>query len=194
MPEGCTTPATDRAPDAGGGARKATPVGGKPAAGIVRMADIRIVDTLEGLRGVDTLEGRIGPIISGERGSAHYITMPAGMYCAPHTHPTESIIFTVEGGWVLCSEGRRHVMRAGSTYFMPAHVETGYEVPFQAPATLLIVKSEGTMDADEFLRYLEGLRERLLERHRAGEPFLLEELPAGHEARVYAESLGWTPA
>jgi len=194
MREGRTTPATDRGPDAEDRAHEATPAAGKPAAGIFHMADIRIVDTLEGLRGVDTLEGRIGPVVSGERGSAHYITMPAGMYCAPHTHPSESIIFTIDGDWVLCSEGRRHVMRTGSTYFMPAHVETGYEVPFPAPATLFIAKFEGAMDADEFLRYLEGLRERLLARHREGEPFLLEELPADHGARVYAESLGWTPA
>lgn len=159
-----------------------------------RLASIRIVDSLDGLPGIDTLEGRIGPIMSGERGAAHYITMPPGMYCAPHTHPTESIIYTARGEWVLCSEGQRHHMVQGSTYFMPADVETGYEVPFPGPATLLITKSEGPLDADAFMDYLRGVRDELDERHRGGEPFLLNDLPETHPARLFAASLGWAPA
>ncbi|MDZ4655097.1 MAG: AraC family ligand binding domain-containing protein [Coriobacteriia bacterium] len=160
----------------------------------IHMSQVDIVDSIDGLPGVDTLEGRIGPIMSGNLGSAHYITMPPGMYCTPHTHSTESIIFTPRGQWVLCSEGQRHHMREGSIYFMPPDIETGYEVPFDAPATLLIMKFEGPMDADGFLDYLDGLRGRLEDQHDSGEPFQLSELPENHDARTFAASLGRQPA
>ncbi|MDP2181758.1 MAG: AraC family ligand binding domain-containing protein [Actinomycetota bacterium] len=155
-----------------------------------RMAQVDIVDSIGGLPGVDTLEGRIGPIMSGNLGSAHYISMQPDLYCPAHVHSTESIIFTVRGQWVLCSEGQRHHMRQGSIFFMPPDIETGYEVPFDERAVLLIMKFEGSMDADEFLEYLEGLRSRLEERHDNGEPFLLSELPEEHDARRFAASLG----
>lgn len=160
----------------------------------VRMAQIDIVDSIDPLPGIDTLEGRIGPIMSGNLGSAHYITMPPGMYCTPHTHASESIIYTARGQWVLYSEGLRHHMREGAIHFMPPDIETGYEVPFDKPATLLIVKFEGPTDPDGFLSYLEGLSARLEEQHEVGEPFLLTELADNHEARRFAEALGWEPA
>ena len=156
---------------------------------IVRMAQLSILDSIDNLPGVDTLEGRIGPIISGNKGSAHYIAMPAGMYCSCHTHPTESIILTLKGQWVLCSEGERHLMKEGSLFFMPPDVETGYEVPFDEPAVLFIIKFEGPKDPNEFLGYLEGLQQRLIEHHENGEAFLLSELAEDHPARVFAGKL-----
>lgn len=61
---------------------------------LVKMAQLAILDAIEQAPGVDTLEGKIGPLLNGSKGSAHYITMPPNMYCSPHTHPTESIIYT----------------------------------------------------------------------------------------------------
>ena len=156
---------------------------------IVRMAQLSLLDSVDDLPGVNTLEGRIGPIISGNKGSAHYITMPPGMYCSCHTHPTESIILTLKGRWVLCSEGHRHLMSEGSVFFMPPNVETGYEVPFDEPAVLYIVKFEGAKDPEEFLDYLQCLQQRLEEQHFNGEPFLLSELPEDHPARVFGKNL-----
>jgi len=156
---------------------------------IFRMAQLSIVDSLDSLPGVDTLEGRIGPVLNGFKGSVHYITMPPGMYCSPHTHPTESIIFTARGQWILCSEGQRHHMKEGSLFFMPPDVETGYEVPFDEPAVLLIIKFEGPKDPGEFLDYLKGLKRRLDEQHDGGEAFLLAELPENHPVREFARQL-----
>ena len=153
------------------------------------MAQLSILDSVDDLPGVDTLEGRIGPIISGNKGAAHYISMPAGMYCSCHTHPTESIILTLKGQWVLCSEGERHHMREGSLFFMPPDVETGYEVPFDEPAVLFITKFEGPKDPAEFMGHLEGLQQRLIEHHEKGEPFLLSELSEDHPSRVFAANL-----
>jgi quercetin dioxygenase-like cupin family protein len=156
---------------------------------IKKMAQLFYVDSIYDAAGVETLEGKIGPIISGNKGSAHYITMPAGMYLAAHFHSTESIIFTSKGDWVLCSEGERRHMKEGSLFFMPPDVETGYEVPFDMPATILIIKFEGKNNPDEFLEYLEGLKDRLIKRHAEGESFLLSELEAEHPARKFQESL-----
>ncbi|MEZ5336597.1 MAG: hypothetical protein R2741_15945 [Methanolobus sp.] len=51
------------------------------------------------MTGVDTLEGVIGPLMSGNKGSAHFIKMHADLYCDA-LHPTESIIYTSKGQWV----------------------------------------------------------------------------------------------
>ena len=156
---------------------------------IKKMAQIDFVESIFDVPGVDTLEGRIGPILSGNKGSAHYITMPPGMFLSAHTHATESIIYTARGEWVLCSEGQRHHMKEGSLYFMPPDIETGYEVPFEKPATIHIIKFEGANDPVNFLNYLEGLRDRLVNQHSGGEPFLLSELNKDHPARVFAQTL-----
>lgn len=156
---------------------------------IKKLAQIDIVDLIYDAPGVDTLEGKIGPILSGNKGSAHYITMPPGMFLSAHTHPTESIIYTTSGQWVLCSEGQRHHMKEGSLYFMPPDVETGYEVPFDVPATILIIKFEGPKNPVEFTEYLEGMKNRLIKNHQEGEAFLLSELSEDHPARKYKDSL-----
>lgn len=154
-----------------------------------KMAQIPLLDSIYDAPGVETLEGRIGPLLSGFKGAAHYITMPPNMYCSPHKHPTESIIYTPKGRWVLCSEGQRHLMNEGSLFFMPPNVETGYEVPFNEPATILIVKFEGPNVPDAFLSYLENLKQKLEKRKNAGEPFHLSDLPLTHPARVFAKKL-----
>lgn len=156
---------------------------------IKKLAQIDIVDSIFEVPGVDTLEGKIGPILSGNKGAAHYITMPAGMFLSAHTHPTESIIYTAKGEWVLYSEGERHYMKEGSLYFMPPDVETGYEVPFDKPATILIVKFEGPNDPVKFKEYLEGMKKGLEDKHNEGEPFMISELDENHPARKYKDSL-----
>ena len=77
-------------------------------------------------------------------------------------------------------------MKEGSLFFMPPNVETGYEVPFDKPATLLIIKFEGPANPEEFLTYLEGLKKRLLLRKNQGEIYNISQLPTNHPARVFA--------
>jgi pimeloyl-ACP methyl ester carboxylesterase/quercetin dioxygenase-like cupin family protein len=137
--------------------------------------------------GVETLEGRIGPLLLAEKCQAHFIDMPAGMFLAEHPHSTESIIYTVRGKWVLCSSGRRHVMKPGSLYRFGANTPTGYEVPFDEPAYILIFKGErSTVVERDFVDYLKGMAERLKHEQAQGTPFLLKDLPADHPAQVFA--------
>lgn len=153
-------------------------------------AGIRIVGSVDGLPGVDTLEGTIGPVIHGEASQAHFIDMPAGMFCPEHPHATESLIYTVRGSWVLVSGGRRFIMRPGSIFWFGAEISTGYEVPFDEDALILIFKGQRFKESDEqFIEYLEGLKSRLEKRHADGEPFLISELPSDHPSRTFARSL-----
>ena len=138
--------------------------------------------------GVDTLEGRIGPLLLAQDGQAHFIDMPAGMYCEEHPHSTESIIYTVRGTWVLCSGGRRQVMKPGSLFHFAVNTPTGYEVPFPEDAFILIFKTKRTTaKEDEFITYLKGLADRLKKEHQAGVPYLLKDLPADHAAMRFAK-------
>ena len=140
---------------------------------------------------MDTLEGRIGPLLKGDGSQTHFIEMPGDLYCHEHSHPTESLIFTVKGRWVLCSSSRRQLMLPGSLFWFKAGTPTGYEVPFTEPAFILIFKGDRD-DRDEvgFLEYLQGLKLRLERAHEDGTPFRLSELSVDHPARVFARGLG----
>jgi pimeloyl-ACP methyl ester carboxylesterase/quercetin dioxygenase-like cupin family protein len=140
--------------------------------------------------GVETLEGRIGPLLLAEGCQAHFIDMPAGMYVEEHPHSTESIIYTVRGKWVLCSKGRRHVMKPGSLFRFGVNIPTGYEVPFAEDAFILIFKGDRTTKVEkEFIDYLTGLAERLKKEQKDGVPYLLKDLPADHAARKFAREV-----
>ncbi len=133
--------------------------------------------------GVDTLEGRIGPLLLAQDGQAHFIDMPAGIYCEEHPHSTESIIYTVRGTWVLCSGGRRQVMKPGTLFHFAVNTPSGYEVPFPEDAYILIFKTKRTTQKEEeFVTYLKGLSDRLRKEQTAGVPYLLKDLPADHPA------------
>lgn len=160
--------------------------------GVTAWEGIRVVgsvtDAARGC-GVDTLEGRIGPLLKGDNCSAHYIEMPPGMYCAEHPHATESLIYTVRGRWVLASGGRRHLMQPGSLFWFKAGVPTGYEVPFDEPAFILIFKGHRGESDEVFIAYLQDLAARLKVEQNKGQPFRLEQLPPEHPARVFARQV-----
>lgn len=151
---------------------------------------IRIVEDVSGLPGVETLEGRIGPLLSGDACRTHYIEMPPGMYCEEHPHSSESLIYTVHGRWVLASGGQRFVMQAGGIFWFKAGAPTGYEVPFDESALILIFKGDLECSDDELVEYLRRLAAELAERHKSGEPFLISELPEDHPCRTFAREIG----
>jgi pimeloyl-ACP methyl ester carboxylesterase/quercetin dioxygenase-like cupin family protein len=140
--------------------------------------------------GVPTLEGEIGPLLLGTDSQAHFIDMPAGIYCEEHPHSSESIIYTVRGQWVLCSHGRRHVMKPGTLFHFAPNTPTGYEVPFSENAFILIFKGQRlTANERDFINYLQGMAKRLEQEHQAGVPYLLNDLPDDHPAKKFAAEL-----
>jgi pimeloyl-ACP methyl ester carboxylesterase/quercetin dioxygenase-like cupin family protein len=154
---------------------------------------IEIIDDISNARetaGVETLEGRIGPLILGEGSQAHFIDMQGGMYVEEHPHSSESIIYTVRGEWVLCSNGRRHLMKPGTLFRFAANIPTGYEVPFPDNALILIFKGDRVTKVEsDFIQYLQGMAARLERDHQRGVPFLLRELRDDHPARQFARQV-----
>lgn len=152
---------------------------------------IRIIDNISQQPGVDTLEGRIGPLLQGVDSQAHFIEMPPDLYVEEHSHPSESIIYTVRGRWVLCSKGKRYIMKSGSLFWFGPDVPTGYEIPFVDPAYILIFKAARLGTTEEFVDYLHNtLRSKLIERQASGKAFFrLSQLPNDHPACLFARSL-----
>jgi quercetin dioxygenase-like cupin family protein len=154
---------------------------------------IKIIANIFNRPGVSTLEGTIGPLIFGDRCQSHFIEMQAGMFCDEHAHDTESIIYTARGRWVLCSRGTRHLINPGTLFWFGPNVPTGYEVPFDESAYLLIFKGQKlTATPEEMTQYLKALAGRLEEQQREGTPFSFAELPEDHPARLFARK--WSAA
>ena len=81
-------------------------------------------------------------------------------------------------------------MRPGTLFRFGAKISTGYEVPFNEDAFILIFKGDRTTKAEqEFIDYLKGMAVRLEKEHRDGVPFLLKELPRDHAARAFAREV-----
>jgi len=151
---------------------------------------IEVIDDITKKDGVETLEGKIGPLIFGKGCQSHFIALRAGMYCDEHPHATESIIFTVKGEWVLYSQGKRFHMKPGSLFWFGPNIPTGYEVPFHEDAFILVFKGERNYASkSDMIQYLKGLREKLIQKNKEGVPFSFRELPEGHPAIAFAEKL-----
>ena len=134
-----------------------------------------------------THEGNFGPLLFGESIRSFYIRLEPGMFLAEHPHPTESLVFTVSGRWVLCSEGKRHVMEAGSTFHFGSTAPTGWEAPFPEGAFLYIVKQfEPGLDYESYTMDIRDLAEQLDQEMSEGSVFYYHQLPPDHEAIQFA--------
>jgi len=152
---------------------------------------IKIARAIGDAPGVDTLEGRFGPVLNAERGGCHYVEIHPGAFLADHPHEQESLIYTVRGRWVLCSRGARWVIRAGDFFWFGDGIPTGYENPFRAPAYLLIFKTvprKPGYDRSMFAR-LRKMAKKLESENREGTPFTFAELPREHPAKTFARAL-----
>jgi quercetin dioxygenase-like cupin family protein len=165
------------------------------------VTEFRVIEEIEGIKivpdigaapGIDTLEGRIGPLLNATRGGAHFIEIPAGAYMNDHAHETESLIYTVRGDRVLCSRGQRWHMRTGSLFWFGDGIPTGYENPFDTSACILIFKtSDRTPGYDaSMLERVRDIAAKLEDEHKSGTPFLFRELQPDHPARQFSSRLG----
>jgi quercetin dioxygenase-like cupin family protein len=141
------------------------------------------------LRGVQTLEGRIGLLFLTSNVQCHFIEFPSGTYIEEHAHPKGSIIFVVRGRCVLSSRGKRRVLKAHSCFVFEDNVPIGFEVPFDEGALILIFKwSRLAEDEEGFYRYVEEMALRLEDMRRNGTKFTLRELPEDHPAAIFAKN------
>ena len=157
---------------------------------IIEMGQgVRIIDDVLTAYGIDTLEGRVGPLLFGETGRAHFLDMPAGSYVDEHPHDDEAFTFTVRGSYVLCVDGERHLMKPGSFQWFGPGVPAGYEVPFDEPAYILIFRGVVGESPAEMLESLEKMKDKFVEMQDAGEIFMMRDLPDGHPALQFAHEV-----
>lgn len=134
-----------------------------------------------------THEGHFGPLLFGENLRAFYIRLEPGMFLAEHPHPTESIVYTVSGRWVLCSEGKRQVMEAGNVFHFGSNAPTGWEAPFPEGAFLFIVKqrAEG-LNYETYTKDIRAMAEELEQEMADGGVFYYNQLEPDHPAIQFA--------
>ncbi len=153
---------------------------------------LTIIDDVTDLQktvSVETLEGRIGPLLRTSESRAHFIDMPAGMYLDEHPHAKGNIIYTVRGEWALKSAGRWHHMKPGTLYWFGDNIPTGFQVPFRQDAYILIFKAISGDEDKVFMDYLRGMAEQLEKQREQGTPFALKQLPYDHPARQFARQI-----
>lgn len=140
--------------------------------------------------GILTHEGVFGPLLFGEKMRTFFIELQPGMFLTEHPHPTESMVYTVSGRWVLCSEGKRQVMEPGSTFHFGSGMPTGWEAPFNEQALLYVVKT--LVAGENYENYTKGLKALVgqLEKEKAdGNIFYFKDLPANHPAVLFARQV-----
>jgi hypothetical protein len=81
-------------------------------------------------------------------------------------------------------------MRPGSLFWFDTNVPTGYEVPFNQAAVLLILKGQRLSDTtDQFVRYLRGMAASLHGREQNGCAFTFAPLAHEHPACRFGRSV-----
>ena len=143
--------------------------------------------------GLETVEGRLVPLLSGERIKSHIIVMHPGQYASAHAHPTESIIYTISGRWVSATTTEdggevRTVISEGDLFRFGDNVPTGYETPFDEPAVILILKG-GSATREEMEAGMRSAKATLDSEAAEGEPFFYVELDADHPAVLFAREV-----
>jgi len=164
-----------------------------PLHGLEQRGQTEILRNVAAQPGLETIEGRLVPLLSGERIKSHIIVMHPGQYASAHAHPTESIIYTISGSWVSCTitdDGGeiRTVVNEGDLFRFGDNVPTGYETPFDEPAVILILKG-GSVTRDEMEEGMRSAKAALEKEAAEGEPFSYSELTDDHAAVVFAKEV-----
>jgi quercetin dioxygenase-like cupin family protein len=154
----------------------------------------RVLRDIRNQPGVDSVEGKLVPLLSGAGIRAQLIDMPGGLYVHAHPHPTESLIYTVSGRWVFSDGIDRKIVETGDLLHFPPNEPTGFEVPFDEPAVIYITKGDGGKTHDELMTDLRKASANMAKEAEDGEVFSLAELPHDHPARAFARQLGFKGA
>ena len=138
-----------------------------------------IPDVTDQPQGVFTVEGEIGPLIFGEISQTYYVDMPPFSFLDPHPHPFEALIYAVRGRFVVMADGVRTLVEPGGLMSFGADVATGYEVPFDESAFMLVFRG-GVPELDQ---------QAFMARLKEDEVPTLLDLPADHPAIEFARTV-----
>lgn len=149
-----------------------------------------IADSVDDERLVSLLseEGRSGFLAATDRFQAQFLVMNPDLYSEEHAHDYDFIIYTMEGRWVLCSQGRRCLMSPGSICGVSAGVPVGMEAPFEEPARLLFFLAGGISTQKRYEEYLRKVSDDKATVH-GYEMRRISDLPSSHPARTFARSV-----
>lgn len=157
--------------------------------GLEGIGECRVLRNVTDQPGIDTVEGTLIPLLSGQAIKTHMIVMHPGQYCNPHPHETESIIYTISGRWVFSTTEDnaqvRTVINQNDLFHFKGGVPTGFETPFDESAVILILKS-GDETYEEMKEGMASAKQSLEDQAAEGEPFTYGELPPDHPAREFA--------
>ncbi len=91
---------------------------------------------------------------------------------------------------MLCSEGRRRILKAGTLCRIEAGIPAGYEVPFDNAALILVFRASGNAsDEEQLVDYYTDLALRAKKMQGAGTVLRISRLSEGHPARIFASGL-----
>ncbi len=138
---------------------------------------------------ISSEEGLSGFLVATDRLQAQFLVMSPGLYSEEHVHDYGFIIYTMEGRWVLCSQGRRCLMEPGSVCGISAGVSTRMEAPFEYPARLLFLLTGGVEVQRKYEEYMRKMGEGPASKRR-DKMEQISDLSPSHPARVFARSLG----
>ena len=80
-------------------------------------------------------------------------------------------------------------MKPGSIQWFGPGVPTGYEVPFDEPAFILVFRGAVNETPVEMLASIEAWKPKFVEMQDKGEVFMMRDLPANHPALLYAHKV-----
>ncbi len=147
---------------------------------IERPADgLQIINDVTIQPGVDTIEGKLGPLLWGDGFQTYFMEIPGGTYLDEHPHPFEALIYVVRGRFGICCRGKRQIVEAGGLVSFAAHVPMGCEIPFSEAALIVVFRGQKPdMDQVSFV-----------ERFEPETPPSLFDLPEDHPAREFARTV-----
>lgn len=156
-------------------------------------AGITVIDNIDDSTvrpGMEMPEGRIGYLLKGIFTSVDYLELPPDLFFSEVPCNYERIMYTVRGKWVLCSEGRRRILEAGTLCRIGAGIPAGYEVPFDNASLLLVFRASGNAsDEEQLVDYYTDLALRAKKMQCAGTVLRISRLSEGHPARIFASGL-----
>lgn len=149
-----------------------------------------ILDITDGQRTVGLLseEGRSGFLVATEGAQAQFLEMSPGLYSQEHAHDIGFIIYTVEGRWVLCSEGERCLMGPGSICAIQANSSMGMEVPFEEGARTIFFLLGGIKVQRRYEEHMKQVNEGKAHQPSSGMGRMAD-LPESHPAKAFARTL-----
>ncbi len=100
--------------------------------------EIKCINDIEGKRYGDIV---VKELVSGERMSCVYFSLPPGSEAPAHAHPAEGILFSLGGEIEVTVGSERKVITSGTSVLIPFNIEVGLKNLGNMPAEVIAIGS-----------------------------------------------------